>query len=80
MARVSRVGRNKSCPCGSGKKYKQCCERKESRLSPAAWLAIAGIAAAVLAALVFSFSSATQVATGICPPGQVWSMDHGHCH
>ena len=24
-----RVGRNDACPCGSGKKYKQCCLRKE---------------------------------------------------
>ena len=23
--RVKKVGRNESCPCGSGKKYKQCC-------------------------------------------------------
>jgi preprotein translocase subunit SecA len=23
-----RVGRNEPCPCGSGKKYKQCCLRK----------------------------------------------------
>ena len=23
--RVSKIGRNESCPCGSGKKYKQCC-------------------------------------------------------
>jgi preprotein translocase subunit SecA len=23
-----RVGRNDPCPCGSGKKYKQCCMRK----------------------------------------------------
>lgn len=22
---VSKVGRNDSCPCGSGKKYKKCC-------------------------------------------------------
>ena len=80
MARVSRVGRNELCPCGSGKKYKQCCERKEGRLSPTTWLTIVGVAAAVLAALIFSFSSTTQVASGICPPGQVWSIDHGHCH
>ena len=26
-----RVGRNESCPCGSGKKYKACCEGKHSR-------------------------------------------------
>ncbi|WP_415017158.1 SEC-C metal-binding domain-containing protein [Candidatus Erwinia haradaeae] len=26
------VGRNNSCPCGSGKKYKQCCgDLEESR-------------------------------------------------
>jgi hypothetical protein len=24
-----RVGRNAACPCGSGKKYKQCCLRKQ---------------------------------------------------
>jgi len=24
-----RVGRNDTCPCGSGKKYKQCCLRKQ---------------------------------------------------
>ena len=26
--RSKRVGRNESCPCGSGKKYKNCCLRK----------------------------------------------------
>ena len=24
-----RVGRNETCPCGSGKKFKHCCMRKE---------------------------------------------------
>ena len=23
--KVSKIGRNEPCPCGSGKKYKQCC-------------------------------------------------------
>ena len=23
--RVKKIGRNELCPCGSGKKYKQCC-------------------------------------------------------
>ncbi|MBN1854905.1 MAG: SEC-C domain-containing protein [Pirellulales bacterium] len=26
--REKRIGRNDPCPCGSGKKYKQCCLRK----------------------------------------------------
>jgi preprotein translocase subunit SecA len=31
------VGRNEPCPCGSGKKYKNCCMRKDSgKLQPAA--------------------------------------------
>lgn len=25
---MSQVGRNDPCPCGSGKKYKKCCEQK----------------------------------------------------
>ncbi len=27
---MSKPGRNDPCPCGSGKKYKQCCERREA--------------------------------------------------
>lgn len=27
-----RVGRNDPCPCGSGKKYKRCCQSKTGRL------------------------------------------------
>ena len=80
MARVPKVGRNDPCPCGSGKKYKQCCERKVGHLSPSAWLVIVGIAAAALVALVFSFTTDTQLTSVNCPPGQVWSVDHGHCH
>ncbi len=29
--RVRKVGRNDPCPCGSGKKYKKCCGRKDKR-------------------------------------------------
>ncbi|MEO2045594.1 MAG: SEC-C metal-binding domain-containing protein [Pirellulales bacterium] len=25
--RAPRIGRNRRCPCGSGKKYKKCCLR-----------------------------------------------------
>jgi preprotein translocase subunit SecA len=31
--RGERVGRNDPCPCGSGKKYKQCCMRKASSMA-----------------------------------------------
>ncbi|MFA5249888.1 MAG: SEC-C metal-binding domain-containing protein [Parachlamydiales bacterium] len=26
---MGKVGRNDPCPCGSGKKYKKCCEEKD---------------------------------------------------
>lgn len=30
---MEKVGRNDPCPCGSGKKFKKCCEAKASRKS-----------------------------------------------
>jgi len=27
QAKSKKIGRNESCPCGSGKKYKKCCGR-----------------------------------------------------
>lgn len=29
---MAKIGRNTPCPCGSGEKYKRCCERKEAEL------------------------------------------------
>ena len=29
--KVSDIGRNDPCPCGSGKKYKNCCLRKDEK-------------------------------------------------
>ena len=29
---MTKIGRNSPCPCGSGKKYKRCCERKEAAI------------------------------------------------
>ena len=30
---MNKIGRNDPCPCGSGKKYKRCCEKKEAEMS-----------------------------------------------
>ena len=30
---MEKIGRNDPCPCGSGKKFKKCCEAKLSRKS-----------------------------------------------
>ncbi len=29
---MAKIGRNTLCPCGSGKKYKRCCEQKEAEM------------------------------------------------
>lgn len=79
MAR-DKVGRNDPCPCGSGKKYKQCCEKKEHTLSPGAWIAIVGVAVATVVAVVMSFTVTTPTVDVNCPPGQSWSAEHSHCH
>ncbi len=43
---AAHVGRNDPCPCGSGRKYKNCCMRKESKGQPAKAPAPAQAAAA----------------------------------
>jgi hypothetical protein len=30
---MNKIGRNDLCPCGSGKKYKRCCAKKEGEMS-----------------------------------------------
>lgn len=29
---MAKIGRNSACPCGSGKKYKRCCENREAQI------------------------------------------------
>jgi len=52
---MTSIARNDPCPCGSGKKYKQCCRRgggpqRRQRTQRALWLAVA---VAVITATVF---------------------------
>ncbi|MCZ6756216.1 MAG: SEC-C metal-binding domain-containing protein, partial [Gemmatimonadetes bacterium] len=74
-----KVGRNEPCPCDSGKKFKQCCEKTGTK-SHRAWnyllllVALLMIAGAALAV----YSAATAEKTD--PPGKIWSEEHGHWH
>jgi hypothetical protein len=73
---MAKVGRNDACPCGSGRKYKKCCELKQATTSRTMIVAIGG---AMLAALIvgwLQFSSDRQNAG----PSRVWSAEHGHYH
>jgi hypothetical protein len=74
----TKPGRNEKCHCGSGKKFKQCCEAKVQgrRASPLLILALAGI----LAAVIFAVVSARRHGASAPAPGKVWSAEHGHYH
>ena len=73
--------RNDPCPCGSGKKYKRCCEGREIRTktSLTKWTLVAVGILIVLGGVGF-------VAALLAPnesdttSGRVWSPEHGHWH
>jgi hypothetical protein len=64
-----KTSRNAACPCGSGRKHKNCCQPKESQAAPAglksnstAWiLGFLGILALLTAALAFGPFSQQKV-------------------
>ena len=80
--------RNDRCPCGSGKKYKHCCEATAGPMSRFKSLAlIAGVVITVGAVWIgkpFFSGDAGQGdfarPQGEAPPGKVWSAEHGHYH
>ena len=70
---VAKVGRNNPCPCGSGLKFKQCCERKHDQMSRVSLVAIAGVVLAVVVVLVYNFT--TERGSG---SRQVWDLSLIH--
>jgi hypothetical protein len=75
---VAAPGRNEPCSCGSGKKYKHCCEGRTRALPPALRLLIVALALAVAVAILVSvFDDHGSETAG---PGRVWSPEHGHYH
>ena len=79
MPRTGKAGRNDPCPCGSGKKYKRCCEvgRQRGRNSRAMVFVVLAILAGAIVAAV---SSLGEDASPVAAPGRVWSPEHGHYH
>jgi hypothetical protein len=74
------VGRNASCPCGSGKKYKRCCALKKGKTSVGGWAAISAIGLMLLAGAVIMLSSLGDLDSEPTGPRRVWSEEHGHWH
>jgi SEC-C motif-containing protein len=73
---VPRVGRNDSCPCGSGKKYKHCHAGRADNVTPWQKLGVVLVVGAVIGGLLLAFSNRADEA----PPTGVWSAEHGHYH
>jgi len=73
---MAKTGRNDPCPCGSGRKFKKCCEaktpaRRQSRvLMVVVSLALVG----GLAVAVNSFRGGNSGSV------RVWDPGHGHYH
>jgi hypothetical protein len=72
------TGRNDSCPCGSGKKYKKCCELKQGKRSNNLMLIVVGLLMAAGVAAGISEFAGDRGHT-VRPQG-VWSPEHGHYH
>ena len=78
---MAKPNRNDPCPCGSGRKYKNCCEQKGTRKNFLMGMAIGLL---IVLGIVLASRNFTRLGDGErppdCPPGQVWSAEHGHCH
>jgi SEC-C motif len=75
-----KVGRNERCPCGSGKKYKQCHEKLEAEKNVrSSKLGLIGFAAAIalgVGGLAIGFTDTGDGSNA----GRVWSAEHQHWH
>jgi hypothetical protein len=72
---AGKVGRNDRCPCGSGRKFKQCCGPKQEARQGRFLMITVGVF--LLAALAVGFASFTGERGS---SRQVWDAEHGHYH
>ncbi len=80
--KTAKTDRNDPCPCGSGKKYKQCCGGKgvEKTTFWTKWIAVTVGILVLLVAVGTVASFFTDDQSSNAPPGRVWSSEHGHWH
>ena len=80
---MKKVGRNEPCPCGSGKKYKNCHvsseKTKEFSNKSLFYIGLLLVFLAIGAYSLFMSQKSTRP-DGPPPPGKVWSEEHGHYH
>ena len=74
----SKTNRNDPCPCGSGKKYKNCHENKETKNTNKVPLVLGIIFIIAIGFIILKPKQNLKSSVG--KPGQVWSEEHGHWH
>jgi len=79
MATNAKLGRNDLCACGSGKKFKNCCEGKTAAAGTSRLL-LAVVAAAIIGGIAAGVLSFRESSSAGPMPGKVWSSEHGHYH
>jgi hypothetical protein len=72
---MSKTGRNESCPCGSGKKFKRC-HGLETASDKSGRVLMIVVGLGVLAAVAAGLSSFTTERSTV----RVWDPAHGHYH
>jgi SEC-C motif len=79
MAMQAKLGRNDLCACGSGKKFKNCCEGKTASARSSMVLMVV-VGAAILGGIAAGVLSFREASSAGPMPGKVWSPEHGHYH
>ena len=75
---MAKTGRNDLCPCGSGRKYKKCCETAERTGIVRNRLMLFVVGGALVAAILAGIAQFTGERTA--GTTRVWSAEHGHYH
>ena len=79
MTHRRKTGRNERCPCGSGKKFKQCCEAKAHGRGRRSRVLLVALVSLMAAAILFGIAAVTRHGEE-AGPRSVWSPEHGHYH
>jgi hypothetical protein len=76
---MAKVGRNDPCPCGSGRKYKKCCEAKQAQGGSQSRMLLVMVGGAIIVALALAVVSMTTEGTAGAGV-RIWDPAHGHYH
>lgn len=81
---MKKVSRNEPCPCGSGKKYKNCHMEtemhKSSRKQVLTYIMLFALIIIIAIIGVYLNNKESGSPPGPAPAGKVWSEEHGHYH